>query len=94
MTHIHPMFLRQLAGAAQAISHLRNPNDVTVLSTIVADTKRAKRDAYPVAFAAAALGAVADRDPMGFGARIAQGMNYAARVQTISNGHNGILDIF
>jgi len=94
MTRIHPMFLRQLAAAAQAISHLRNPKDVDSLATIIGDTKRQKRDIWQVAFAAAALGSVADRDPVGFGARIAHGMNYTARVQTISNGRNGILDIF
>ncbi|MFT4513059.1 MAG: hypothetical protein ACI89X_003899 [Planctomycetota bacterium] len=94
MTRIHPMFVRQLAAAAQAIGHLRNPKDVTSLAAIVGDTKRSKRDIWQIAFAAAALGSVADRDPIGFGARIAHGMNYTARVQTISNGRNGILDIF
>ncbi|MFP6655507.1 MAG: hypothetical protein VCB25_07750 [Myxococcota bacterium] len=68
MTRIHPMFLRQLAAAAQAISHLRNPKDIDSLATIVGDTKRQKRDIWQVAFAAAALGSVADRDPVGFGA--------------------------
>tara|TARA_R110002096_G_scaffold13786_6_gene48585 strand:+ start:470 stop:2380 length:1911 start_codon:yes stop_codon:yes gene_type:complete len=94
MTRIHPMYLRELAAAAQAISHLRNPQDIKSLAAIVGDTKLAKRDIWQVAFAAAALGSVADRDPIGFGARIAHGMNYTARVQTISNGQNGILDIF
>lgn len=94
MTRIHPFFLTQLAAAAQAISHLRNPGDIRNLAEIVGDTKRAKRDIWQVAFAAAAMGSVADHDPVGFGARIAQGMNYTARVQTISNGRNGILDIF
>ncbi|MFT7536321.1 MAG: HEAT repeat protein [Hyphomicrobiaceae bacterium] len=94
MTRIHPMFLRQLAAAAQAIGHLRNPKDIDSLAAIVGDTKRSKRDIWQVAFAAAALGSVADHDPVGFGTRIAHGMNYTARVQTISNGRNGILDIF
>jgi len=90
----HPMFLRRLAAAAQAIGHLRNPDDIAQLAAIVADTRRAKRDSFPAAFAAAALGSVADRDPVGFGTRVAQGMNYTTRAQTISNGSYGILDIF
>lgn len=94
MTRVHPMFLRQLAASAQAIGHLRNPKDINSLAAIVGNTKRSKRDIWQVAFAAAALGSVADRDPIGFGTRIAYGMNYTARVQTISNGRNGILDIF
>ena len=55
---------------------------------------RANKRDIRAAFAAAALGAVADKDRIGFGARIARGMNYTAKAQTISNGKNGILDIF
>jgi len=89
--------LKMLPAAAAAIGHLRNPNDVAALSQMIEGVKKKQTTDIAnlrVALAAAALGSVADLDPVGFGARVARGMNYTANVQTISNGSYGILDIF
>jgi len=94
-------YITWLAASAQAIAHLKNAQDLPqLMATLAARKDRNRRrtsagiDAYRSAFAAAAIGSIVDRDPLGFGARIAHGMNYTVREQTISNGKNGILDIF
>lgn len=92
-----PWQLRRFAGAAKAVGHFQNPADVEPLAAILdalGGRGGGSDSLLRTAFAAAALGSVADVDPIGFGARIADGMNYAARAETISNGKNGILDIF
>jgi HEAT repeat protein len=92
-----PFALLRLSAAAQAVGALRNPADVATLAQLVGPTDRRERatsEHLRRAFAAAALGSVVDRDPLGFGVRVADGMNYTARAQTISNGLSGILDIF
>lgn len=97
-------YITWLAASAQAIGHLKNANDLPQLIELLDARKNRNRnrrqrmtasiDNFRSAFAAAAIGSVVDRDELGFGARIAHGMNYTVREQTISNGKNGILDIF
>jgi HEAT repeat protein len=94
-------YVTWLAASAQALGHLKNAADLPqLIATLQARKDRNRRrtaaglDNFRSAFAAAAIGSVVDRDPLGFGARIAHGMNYTVREQTISNGKNGILDIF
>ncbi len=98
-----PDYLTGLAACAQALGHLKNAADLPSLVLMVLyDKARIPRHArgeasiedYRAAFAAAAIGAIADRDPRGFGAQIARGMNYTPNEQTISNGKTGIIDIF
>ena len=97
-------FLTWLGASAQSIGHLKNARDLPALvETLQSRTARKsssrRRSVASVgrlraAITAAAMGSVADRDPLGFGARIADGMNYTMREQTLSNGKNGVLDIF
>lgn len=100
---LSPGYLTWLAASALAIAQLRNAADLpSLIDMVLPDKGRASRrgrlgdgiDDYRAAFAAAAIGSIADRDPLGFGAQIARGMNYTPNEQTISNGTTGILDIF
>ncbi|MCK5943420.1 MAG: HEAT repeat domain-containing protein, partial [Planctomycetes bacterium] len=98
---IAPSYVTWLAASAQAVGHLKNAADLPELIAALQGqrVRRLRRstagiDDLRAAFAAAAIGSVTDRDPLGFGARVAHGLNYTAREQTISNGQNGILDIF
>ena len=45
------------------------------------------------AFAAVALGGVADKEPLPWNSKIGTDMNYRAAVETLTNQVNGILDI-
>ena len=45
------------------------------------------------AFAAVALGGVADKEPLPWNSKIAVNLNYRAAVETLTNGSSGILDI-
>ena len=45
------------------------------------------------AFAAVALGGVADKEPLRWNSKISVNMNYRAAVETLTNGSSGILDI-
>jgi HEAT repeat protein len=45
------------------------------------------------AFAAVALGGVADKEPMPWNSKIARSVNYRASVETLTNQVNGVLDI-
>ena len=45
------------------------------------------------AFAAVALGGVADKELLPWNSKIAVGMNYRASVETLTNQQSGILDI-
>jgi acetolactate synthase regulatory subunit len=47
----------------------------------------------PRAFAAVALGGVADKEPLPWNVKIAVGNNYRAAVETLTNQLSGILDI-
>ncbi len=97
---LRPGYLSRLGAAAQALGHLQNPDDLPALAQVIRAALEGRRRSgttgtdLQAAFAAAALGAIADRDDLGFGARIAHGMNYTVRETTVSNGKNGILDIF
>ena len=97
-------FLTWLGASAQSIGHLKNARDLPALVETLQSRTARKRSSrrrtgdsvgrLRAAITAAAMGSVADRDPLGFGARIADGMNYTMREQTLSNGKNGVLDIF
>ena len=45
------------------------------------------------AFAAVALGGVADKEPLRWNSKIAVDMNYRAAVETLTNRQSGVLDI-
>jgi len=45
------------------------------------------------AFAAVALGGVADKEPLPWNSKISVDMNYRAAVETLTNHVSGILDI-
>jgi hypothetical protein len=45
------------------------------------------------AFAAVALGGIADKEPLPWNSRIAVNINYRASVETLTNQSTGILDI-
>ena len=46
------------------------------------------------AFAAVALGGVADKEKLRWNSKIARNMNYRAAVETLTQSGRGILDIF
>jgi len=100
---LQPGYLTWLAASAQAIGYLKNAQDLPNLVDLALpkNARSSKRrrvstgiDDFRNAFAIAAIGSIVDRDPVGFSASIAHGMNYTPREQTISNGTTGILDIF
>lgn len=45
------------------------------------------------AFAAVALGGIADKESQPWNAKISRNSNFRASVETLTNGHSGILDI-
>ena len=45
------------------------------------------------AFAAAALGGVADKEKLPWNSKLARGLNYRAAVETLTQSGSGILDI-
>lgn len=47
----------------------------------------------PRAFAAVALGGVADKEPLPWNSKLATDTNYRAQVETLSNKATGVLDI-
>ncbi len=79
-----------LASASNAMGYLADPGNVKPLVGILADQTNNK---LVRAFAAVALGSMAENDALTWSAWIAMNMNYSATVPTLSNGSSGILDI-
>ena len=79
-----------LAGIANALGFIGDQGSVEPLIRLLGNTSKPK---LLRAFAAVALGMIADGDVMPWNARIANGINYRANVETLSNGKSGVLDI-
>ncbi len=79
-----------MAAIASALGELRDRRAITPLVAALADMERST---LARAFAAAALGGVADKDELRWNAVIARDVNYSALVDTLSNGSSGVLDI-
>ena len=85
-----PMRTLTLASTSSAMGFLANPANVDPLVRILGDSSNNK---LVRAFAAVALGSMAENDPLTWSSWIAMNMNYSATVETLSNGSSGILDI-
>lgn len=79
-----------LAGIANALGFLGDRDSVGPLIRLL---RSPSKPALVRAFAAVALGMIADENVMPWNARIANGINYRANVETLSNGRSGVLDI-
>ncbi len=79
-----------LAGIANALGFIGDERSVEPLIRLLGNTSK---PSLLRAFAAVALGMIADGDVMPWNARIANGINYRANVETLSNGKSGVLDI-
>lgn len=79
-----------MAAIASALGELRDRRAIAPLVAALADTERST---LARAFAAAALGGVADKDVLRWNTAIARDVNYSALVDTLSNGSSGVLDI-
>ncbi|MCA8955228.1 MAG: hypothetical protein KDC87_04090, partial [Planctomycetes bacterium] len=79
-----------LASTATAMGYLADPKNVAPLIRILGDTGH---NSLVRAFAAVALGSMAENDPLTWSAWVAMNMNYSAAAETLSNGSSGILDI-
>lgn len=93
---LHAMLARpgvgvaRLAAIAVALGHVGNRRSIGPLVELLAD---AKRPALTRAFAAAALGGIADPAPVPFGGVVACDINYRAAIESLTGGGTGILDI-
>ncbi|MCC7396128.1 MAG: HEAT repeat domain-containing protein [Planctomycetes bacterium] len=79
-----------LASLANALAQVGDRDSAGPLIKVLLD---GGRPLLARAFAAAALGSIADKDPLPWNTTIAVGMNYMATVDTLTNGSTGILDI-
>ena len=79
-----------LAATSNAMGYLADPNNVQPLVDVLTNASNNK---LMRAFAAVALGSMAENDPLTWSAWIAMNMNYTATVETLANGSSGILDI-
>ena len=82
--------LATFAALAQALSLIGDRRMLPSLGKLLLDPDRAE---LPRAFAAAALGGIADRALQPWGTRIAANLNYRASVETLTDGMTGILDL-
>ncbi len=80
----------RLAAVATAYRYIGDRRAITSLVKLM-DKDGLTRTSR--AFVAAALGGIADKELMPWSMRFSSGSNYAARVPTLINGKNGILDI-
>lgn len=82
--------LATFAALAAAIGRIGDRDTIAPLLGVLGDASRAE---LPRAFAAAALGGVVDARDLPWSFRIAEGINYRAAVETLTNRSTGILDI-
>lgn len=89
------------ASKPQSIGHTKDAYYLPGLSKTIGAAKKTRTGRanpstidYQAAFAAAAMGAIADSQLLSFGTYVAEGMNYTTRIPTVINGQTGILDIF
>lgn len=79
-----------LAAIATAIGQI---GDKRAIDPLIAVTKSDEVTKLARAFAAAALGGVGDRSVLPWNAPLSRDSNYAAAVDTLTNGSTGVLDI-
>lgn len=79
-----------LAAVAGAIGRIGDRRAIEPLIELAGNEELTK---LARAFVAAALGGVGDKDPLPWNLPIARGCNYAAPVDTLTNGSTGVLDI-
>lgn len=82
--------LAKLAAIARAIGFIGDTRMVAPLKRMLFDTTISE---LPRAFAAVALGGVADKEPLPWNSKIGVDNNYRASVETLTNQATGILDI-
>jgi len=82
--------LAKLSAIASAIGLIGDRRSVAPLQRMLFDSNLGE---LPRAFAAVALGGVADKEPLPWNSKLAVGANYRAQVETLSNKSTGVLDI-
>lgn len=82
--------LTHLAATASALGQIGDRRAIAPLSQMLADTRLVP---LARAFAAVALGVIADKDPLPWNAAYATQVNYRAATATLTDGQSGILDI-
>ncbi|MBL8739054.1 MAG: hypothetical protein JNL12_21695, partial [Planctomycetes bacterium] len=82
--------LARLSAIAHAIGFIGDRRSVTPLKRMLFDSSLGE---LPRAFAAVALGGVADKEPLPWNSKLAVDANYRAQVETLSNKSTGVLDI-
>jgi HEAT repeat protein len=82
--------LAVLAALADAIGQI---GDRRAIDPLVAMTKDEELTKLARAFVAAALGSIGERTPMPWNMPLSRDCNYAAAVDTLTNGVTGVLDI-
>ncbi|MBL8726648.1 MAG: HEAT repeat domain-containing protein [Planctomycetes bacterium] len=79
-----------LAAVASALGRVGDRRAIVPLVQMAGDAELTK---LARAFVAAALGAICDKDPLRWNVPLSLGSNYAAAVDTLTNGATGVLDI-
>jgi len=82
--------LATLAAVSEALGFIGDRNSIKPLQDMLFDSDLGP---LPRAFAAVALGGIADRAPLPWNAKIKANINYRASVETLTNQQSGILDI-
>lgn len=82
--------LAKLSAVASALGFIGDARTVAPLKKMLFDEKLGDLSR---AFAAVALGGVADKEPLPWNSKIGTNMNYRASVETLTNRSTGILDI-
>ncbi len=80
----------KMAAVASALSQIGDRNSIDPLREMLLD-----KDLPSItrAFAAVALGGIADKEPVPWNAKIAVNMNYRAAVETLVESGAGVLEI-
>jgi HEAT repeat protein len=79
-----------LSALAIAVGEIGDRRSIDALVTLAGDQELTK---LARAFVAAALGGVGDKDTLPWNLRLSRDCNYAAPVDTLTNGSTGVLDI-
>lgn len=80
----------EMAALAQALGRIGDRRSIEELQRMAGDKQLSS---LARAFAAAALGSVGDKDELPWNACLAVDVNYAAAVETLTDGSLGVLDI-
>lgn len=82
--------LAKLSAIASALGFIGDQRTIAPLKKMLFDDKLGDLSR---AFAAVALGGVADREPLPWNSKVGENVNYRASVETLTNQSTGILDI-